>query len=94
MPVDRGDSRVLPGVYAVWQRHAAEAEVTGPVCRQYDPRFDPPECDYAAREADYQAALAVARRLAEARIAQGFADPVHASASRLCSSRYAVLLRP
>ena len=74
MPVDRGgrvagdraDSYVLAGVYAAWHRASEASTARGAVEDRFDPRFDDPEGDSAARESEYQALLAEARVIAEA----------------------------
>ena len=67
----------VPGIFAAWHRGCAEAQLCGPVEREFDPRFDADDMSQAEsdeREADYRRAIAEAKAAAETVAAQRIAD--------------------
>src|ERR1700739_1975966 len=67
----------VPGIYAAWHRGRAEAQLCGPVEREYDPRFDPDDMsqpESAEREAEYRRAMTEAKTAAETVAAQRIAE--------------------
>jgi hypothetical protein len=67
----------VPGIYAAWHRGRAEAQLCGPVEREYDPRFDPDDmsqAESAERDAEYRRAIAEAKAAAESVAAQRIAE--------------------
>lgn len=67
----------VPGIFAVWHRGRAIAELCGPVEREFDPRFDPDDMSQAEsdeRETDYRRAIAEAKAAAETLAAQRIAQ--------------------
>lgn len=81
---DRGDSYVVPGIYAAWHLSAAASGAQWDVDRDRDPRFRDPDEPFNDDD-DYQAKLAEARVIAEAAAAERIKGGERSSA-RCCGA--------